>query len=89
MADTKKDKAAVTDEAKPKALPSVKILRERIERNEKKLAEDKALLATIEAKRAEKSAGKLSAIEQQIAKLQAQRNELAGVTEDEPVLPEV
>lgn len=84
----KDTKTASTDAPKAKALPSAKVLRERIERNEKKLAEDKALLAEIEAKRQARSAGKLSSIEEQIAKLQAARDALVGVTPDEPVLPE-
>ena len=75
--------------AKVKALPSIKILEERIARRLEQNTADQALLNQLIAKRDEKKVTKLSAIEEQIAKLKAQAAELAGVTEGATVATEV
>ena len=54
--------------------------RERIDRRNKQLAEDQALLDQLIAKRDARKTTKLSAIEEQIAKLKAQAAELTGET---------
>ena len=74
------DKKASTTkvEDKPKALPSIKQLEERIARRNEQNAADQALLTQLIAKRDEKKVTKLSAIEQQIAKLKAEAAALAG-----------
>ena len=83
------DKKASTTKVetdKPKALPSIKQLEERIARRTEQNAADQVLLAELIAKRDARKTSKLSAIEQQIAKLQAEAAALAG----EPVVePEV
>ena len=80
------DKKASTTKVetnKPKALPSIKQLEERIARRTEQNAADQVLLAELIAKRDAKKVTKLSAIEQQIAKLKAEAAALAGVTEGE------
>ena len=73
-----------------KALPSIKQLEERIARRNEQNAADQALLTQLIAKRDERKVNKLSAIEQQIAKLKAEAAALAGVTEGGTVVePEV
>ena len=83
------DKKASTTKVetnKPKALPSIKQLEERIARRTEQNAADQALIAELIAKRDARKTSKLSAIEQQIAKLKAEAAALAG----EPVVePEV
>lgn len=75
---------------RPKALPSIKQLEERIARRNEQNAADQALLTQLIAKRDERKTTKLSAIEQQIAKLKAEAAALAGVTEGGTVVePEV
>lgn len=77
------DKKASTTKVetdKPKALPSIKQLEERIARRNEQNAADQALLAELIAKRDARKVTKLSAIEQQIAKLKAEAAALAGVT---------
>lgn len=81
-ADKKASTTKVDGQPKAKALPSIKQLEERIARRNTQNAEDQALLTQLIAKRDEKKVTKLSAIEQQIAKLKAQAAELAG----EPVV---
>ena len=79
------DKKASTTKVetdKPKALPSIKQLEERIARRITQNTEDQALLNQLIAKRDERKTTKLSAIEQQIAKLKAEATALAG----EPVI---
>ena len=70
----------VEDKPKAKALPSIKQLEERIDRRNKQNAEDQALLDQLIAKRDARKTTKLSAIEEQIAKLKAQAAELTGET---------
>ena len=83
------DKKASTTKVetnKPKALPSIKQLEERIARRTEQNAADQALIAELIAKRDARKTSKLSAIEQQIAKLKAEAAALVG----EPVVePEV
>ena len=79
-ADKKASTTKVEDKPKPKALPSIKQLEERIDRRNKQLAEDQALLDQLIAKRDARKTTKLSAIEEQIAKLKAQAAELTGET---------
>ena len=83
------DKKASTTKVetnKPKALPSIKQLEERIARRNEQNTADQALLTQLIAKRDARKTSKLSAIEQQIAKLKAEAAALAG----EPVVePEV
>ena len=87
------DKKASTTKAetnKPKSLPSIKQLEERIARRNEQIAADQALLTEQIAKRDARKTSKLSAIEQQIAKLKAEAAALAGVTEGGTVVePEV
>ena len=71
-------KVETTDEQK--ALPSIKQLEERIARRNEQNAADQALLTQLIAKRDERKVNKLSAIEQQIAKLKAEAAALAGET---------
>ena len=81
------DKKASTTKVetnKPKALPSIKQLEERIARRTEQNAADQMLLAELIAKRDARKTSKLSAIEQQIAKLKAEAAALAGET-TEPV----
>ena len=83
------DKKASTTKVetnKPKALPSIKQLEERIARRNEQNAADQALLTQLIAKRDARKVTKLSAIEQQIAKLKAEAAALAGET---PVVAEV
>ena len=85
-ADKKASTTKVETTDKPKALPSIKQLEERIARRTEQNAADQALLAELIAKRDARKTSKLSAIEQQIAKLKAEAAALAG----EPVVePEV
>ena len=81
-ADKKVSTTKVETTDKPKALPSIKQLEERIARRNTQNAEDQALLTQLIAKRDERKTTKLSAIEQQIAKLKAEAAALAG----EPVI---
>ena len=77
------DKKASTTKVetnKPKALPSIKQLEERIARRNEQNTADQALLAELIAKRDARKTTKLSAIEEQIAKLKAQAAELTGET---------
>ena len=77
------DKKASTTKVetdKPKALPSIKQLEERIARRNEQNIADQALLTQLIAKRDERKVNKLSAIEQQIAKLKAEAAALAGDT---------
>ena len=69
-----------TDKPKAKALPSIKQLEERIARRNEQNTADQALLAELIAKRDARKTNKLSAIEQQIAKLKAEAAALAGET---------
>ena len=80
-ADKKASTIKVETTNKPKALPSIKQLEERIARRNEQNAADQALLAELIAKRDAKKTSKLSAIEQQIAKLKAEAAALAGETE--------
>ena len=85
------DKKASTTKVetnKPKALPSIKQLEERIARRTEQNAADQVLLAELIAKRDAKKVTKLSAIEQQIAKLKAEAAALAGETVVEPEVVE-
>ena len=77
-ADKKASTTKVEDKPKVKALPSIKQLEERIARRNTQNAEDQVLLDQLIAKRDEKKVTKLSAIEQQIAKLKAEAAALAG-----------
>ena len=79
-------KAETTD--KPKALPSIKQLEERIARRYEQNIADQALLVELIAKRDAKKTSKLSAIEEQIAKLKAQAAEIAGETTPATVVAE-
>ena len=79
-ADKKASTTKIEDKPKAKALPSIKQLEERIARRITQNTEDQALLNQLIAKRDEKKVTKLSAIEEQIAKLKAQAAELAGET---------
>ena len=79
-ADKKASTTKVEDKPKAKALPSIKQLEERIARRNTQNAEDQALLNELIAKRDARKTTKLSAIEEQIAKLKAQAAELAGET---------
>ena len=79
-ADKKASTTKVETANKPKALPSIKQLEERIDRRNKQIAEDQALLDQLIAKRDARKTTKLSAIEEQIAKLKAQAAELTGET---------
>ena len=79
-ADKKASTTKVETADKPKALPSIKQLEERIDRRNKQNAEDQALLDQLIAKRDARKTTKLSAIEEQIAKLKAQAAELTGET---------
>ena len=79
-ADKKTSTTKVEDKPKAKALPSIKQLEERIDRRNKQNAEDQALLDQLIAKRDARKTTKLSAIEEQIAKLKAQAAELTGET---------
>ena len=79
-ADKKASTTKVEDKPKAKALPSIKQLEERIDRRNKQNAEDQALLTELIAKRDARKTTKLSAIEEQIAKLKAQAAELTGET---------
>ena len=79
-ADKKASTTKVEDKPKAKALPSIKQLEERIDRRNKQNAEDQALLDQLIAKRDARKTTKLSAIEEQIAKLKAQAAELTGET---------
>ena len=88
-ADKKASTTKVETTDKPKALPSIKQLEERIARRNTQNAEDQALLTQLIAKRDARKTTKLSAIEEQIAKLKAQAAELAGVTEGATVATEV
>ena len=85
------DKKASTTKVetdKPKALPSIKQLEERIARRNEQNTADQALLTQLIAKRDERKVNKLSAIEQQIAKLKAEAAALAGDTEGVTVTAE-
>ena len=82
-ADKKASTTKVETTNKPKALPSIKQLEERIARRNEQNTADQALLTQLIAKRDERKVNKLSAIEQQIAKLKAEAAALAGVTEGE------
>ena len=89
-ADKKTSTIKVETTDKPKSLPSIKQLEERIARRNEQNAADQALLTQLIAKRDERKVNKLSAIEQQIAKLKAEAAALAGVTEGGTVVePEV
>lgn len=88
-AEKKASTTKVEDKPKAKALPSIKQLEERIARRNTQNAEDQALLTQLIAKRDEKKVTKLSAIEEQIAKLRAQAAALAGVTEGGTVVEAV
>ena len=88
-ADKKASTTKVETTDKPKALPSIKQLEERIARRNTQNAEDQALLTQLIAKRDARKTTKLSAIEEQIAKLRAQAAELAGVNENAIVATEV
>ena len=79
-ADKKASTTKVETTDKPKALPSIKQLEERIARRNQQNAADQALLTELIAKRDAKKTSKLSAIEQQIAKLKAEAAALAGET---------
>ena len=79
-ADKKASTTKVEDKPKAKALPSIKQLEERIARRNTQNAEDQALLTQLIAKRDARKTTKLSAIEEQIAKLKAQAAELTGET---------
>ena len=79
-ADKKASTTKVEDKPKAKALPSIKQLEERIARRNEQNATDQALLTELIAKRDAKKVTKLSAIEQQIAKLKAEAAALAGET---------
>ena len=81
-ADKKASTTKVETTNKPKALPSIKQLEERIARRLEQNTADQALLTELIAKRDERKVTKLSAIEQQIAKLKAEAAALAG----EPVI---
>ena len=76
--DKKASTTKVETTDKPKSLPSIKQLEERIARRNEQIAADQALLSELIAKRDERKANKLSAIEQQIAKLKAEAAALAG-----------
>ena len=80
-ADKKVSTTKVETSNKPKTLPSIKQLEERIARRNEQNTADQALLDQLIAKRDAKKTSKLSAIEQQIAKLKAEAAALAGVTE--------
>ena len=82
-ADKKASTTKVETTDKPKALPSIKQLEERIARRNEQNTADQALLTELIAKRDARKVTKLSAIEQQIAKLKAEAAALAGVTEGE------
>ena len=90
-ADKKASTTKVEDKPKAKSLPSIKQLEERIARRTEQNAADQALLAELIAKRDARKTSKLSAIEQQIAKLKAEAAALAGVpaTEAPVAEPEV
>ena len=89
-ADKKTSTTKVEDKPKAKALPSIKQLEERIARRLEQNIADQALLNQLIAKRDARKVTKLSAIEQQIAKLKAEAAALAGVTEGGTVVePEV
>lgn len=79
-ADKKTSTTKVEDKPKAKALPSIKQLEERIARRLEQNATDQVLLNQLIAKRDEKKVTKLSAIEQQIAKLKAEAAALVGET---------
>ena len=79
-ADKKASTTKVEDKPKVKALPSIKQLEERIARRNEQNTADQALLTQLIAKRDERKVNKLSAIEQQIAKLKAEAAALAGET---------
>ena len=81
--DKKASTTKVETTNKPKSLPSIKQLEERIARRTEQNAADQVLLAELIAKRDARKTSKLSAIEQQIAKLKAEAAALAGVTEGE------
>ena len=83
-ADKKASTTKVETTDKPKSLPSIKQLEERIARRNEQLAADQALLSELIAKRDERKVAKLSAIEQQIAKLKAEAAALAGEPVVEP-----
>ena len=87
-ADKKASTIKVETTDKPKALPSIKQLEERITRRITQNTEDQALINQLIAKRDEKKVIKLSAIEEQIAKLKAQAAELAGETTPATVVAE-
>ena len=79
-ADKKASTTKVEDKPKAKALPSIKQLEERIARRLEQNTADQALLTELIAKRDARKTTKLSAIEEQIAKLKAQAAELTGET---------
>lgn len=79
-ADKKTSTTKVEDKPKAKALPSIKQLEERIARRLEQNIADQALLTELIAKRDARKTNKLSAIEQQIAKLKAEAAALAGET---------
>ena len=87
-ADKKASTTKVETTDKPKALPSIKQLEERIARRNEQNTADQALLAELLAKRDARKTSKLSAIEEQIAKLKAQAAELAGETTPATVVAE-
>ena len=86
--DKKASTTKVETTNKPRSLPSIKQLEERIARRNEQIATDQALLDQLIAKRDERKVNKLSAIEQQIAKLKAEAAALAGVTEGGTVTAE-
>ena len=87
-ADKKASTTKVETANKPKALPSIKQLEERIARRNEQNTADQALLDQLIAKRDARKTSKLSAIEQQIAKLKAEAAALAGDTEGVTVTAE-